>query len=219
MVFLLLLDGYSLCSLLQFDQHAVGALRVQEGDQSPVLRLTRRLVEQFDPLGLEFAQRRLDILDPQADVVDPFAALLDEFRDGARRIHRLDQFDRAPLQGEKGDLGLDRLRLVHPLHGDPQEIPEDVGGLLRILHRHADMFNLLNHGPLLWFQWSFVVITRPTGGHFPVCRDLVYRGIVPCFLPGRSSVFPLSCSNSPIRQERISFGSMIASIHPSSAAT
>ena len=61
--------------------------------QAPILGLARILAEQLDPLGLEFAQRCLDILDAQADVVDPLAALLDELRGGARRIHRLDQFE------------------------------------------------------------------------------------------------------------------------------
>src|SRR5512137_1528891 len=78
-----------LVQLLQFDQHAVGALGAQEGDQAPVLRLASRLVEQFDSFGLELPERRLDVVHTQADVVDPLAALLDELGSWARRIHRL----------------------------------------------------------------------------------------------------------------------------------
>ena len=70
--------------LLQLDQHAVGARRVDERDQRAFGAGPRLLVDQPRAAGLQLRQRRADVVDAQRDVVQARAALLDELRD--RRI-------------------------------------------------------------------------------------------------------------------------------------
>ena len=79
--------------LLQLDEHAVRARRMNERDQRAFGARPRLLIDQPHAARLQLRQRRGDVVDPQRDVVQPGPALLDVFRD--RRIRRggLEQFE------------------------------------------------------------------------------------------------------------------------------
>ena len=79
--------------LLQLDEHAVRARRVDERDQRPFGARPRLLVDQPDAARLELRQRGVDVLDAQRDVMEAGPALLDVFRDRRVGRGRLEQFE------------------------------------------------------------------------------------------------------------------------------
>ncbi len=84
--------------LVQLHQHAVGALRVDEGVLLAAGAPARRLVDQLDAFFLELGQHPGDIVHLQADVVHARAALLQVFRQPRVAGGGLDQLDLALAQ-------------------------------------------------------------------------------------------------------------------------
>jgi hypothetical protein len=85
--------------LLQLDENAVRARRVDERDQRPFGTGPWVFVDKPRAMRLQLRKRRGDVVDAQRDVVEPRTAFLDVFRD--RRVGgcRLEQFEACVADG------------------------------------------------------------------------------------------------------------------------
>src|SRR5262249_54925531 len=79
-------------SLLQLDEHAPGAGRMDECYQRMLGAWPRLLVDQANAARLQLRQHCTDVVDAQRDVMQPRTAFVDVFRDrrlGRRRLEQL----------------------------------------------------------------------------------------------------------------------------------
>ena len=79
--------------LLELDEHAVRARRVDERDEPVFGARARRLVDEPRPALLQLRERGVDVVHPQRDVVQAGTALLHVLRDCGIRRCRLEKFE------------------------------------------------------------------------------------------------------------------------------
>jgi len=87
-------------SLGQLDQNAGRRLGVNEGNAVSSCPETRGLIDQVVAVETATLQGGIQIGNAVAEVMNTWPSASEELRDGAIRIHRLEQFDRGRTEGE-----------------------------------------------------------------------------------------------------------------------
>jgi len=87
-------------SLGQLDQNAGRRLGVNEGNAVSSCPETRGLIDQVVAVETATVEGGVQIGNTVAEVMNTWPSASEEFRDGAIRIHRLEQLDRGRTEGE-----------------------------------------------------------------------------------------------------------------------
>src|SRR5260221_13428406 len=93
----------SVMRFTKFHEHAVGGLRVEEGDPGAASTRAGLLVDEIDVGGFQVSQLLADIVGSEGQVVQTFAAFFDELMDWTVRRGGFEQFDGHVAGFEHGD--------------------------------------------------------------------------------------------------------------------
>lgn len=89
--------------MLQFDEHAVGARRVNERDTRSTNTDTGRLVDELDTVFPKPLQRRGEIVNRQRDVMKAWPTPIQKSGDRRGRVGGLEELQRSATGGDLGN--------------------------------------------------------------------------------------------------------------------
>ena len=125
--------------LLELDEHAVRAGRVNERDERAFGSRPRLFVDEPRAAALELRQRRRDVVHAQRDVVQPGAALLDVLRDRRVRRRRLQKLEARVAHGHEAGAHSLRDDVLGRLDLEAERIAIERQRGVQVAHGDADM--------------------------------------------------------------------------------
>src|SRR5687767_8188952 len=129
----------------QLDEAVLGGGGIEKGDAAAGVADTRHLVEQWNPLPLQFRKRFVDILDLEADMIEPALALRDHARVLAVGRRSGDQLDHGSAHRIQREPPL-RI-LLHAAQRDAETILPEPPARFGVPHYHANVLDALDlHG-------------------------------------------------------------------------